>query len=351
MRVSSNTKTISINENCFDIVRLICTFTVFLGHFLSHFSIDNEILHGIAYFVRGVPVFFFLSGLFIARSLERYTTREFLVRRAIRIFPELWVCVFLNLAIILVSLQGRYGVKDILIYLGTQMTAFQFYTGNWLREYGVGVPNGALWTITVDLQFYFAAILIAKWLKGRKAKVWVIVIATAMIIDLALEKGKGLYPEIIYKLLQCNLIPFIWIFLIGMCVYYNRDRIIPRLVQCRWGLFIFYLAWQYVIPSQILKLFGGIRYNLITTVLMLFTLIGIGFSYKKRLSQDYSYSFYLYHMVIINFIINNIRREFTSIGEGIAVFVITMVLIGFLAVLSHRYVAGKLTKQLEKNLL
>ena len=47
-----------VNENCFDIIRLVCTFTVFFGHFLTHFNVDNAILHGIAYFVRGVPVFF-----------------------------------------------------------------------------------------------------------------------------------------------------------------------------------------------------------------------------------------------------------------------------------------------------
>ena len=96
----------NINDNCFDIIRLICTFTVFFGHFLTHFAVENELLHNIAYFVRGVPVFFFLSGLFIARSLERYNTGEFLKRRAIRIFPELWVCVLLNLVIILISLGG-----------------------------------------------------------------------------------------------------------------------------------------------------------------------------------------------------------------------------------------------------
>jgi len=106
MKDNNNTKAINFNDNCFDIIRMICTFSVFFGHFLTHFSVDNTILHDIAYFVRGVPVFFFLSGLFIARSLERYKTDEFLKRRAIRIFPELWVCVLVNLIIILMSIRG-----------------------------------------------------------------------------------------------------------------------------------------------------------------------------------------------------------------------------------------------------
>ena len=104
--MNANSAKVNINDNCFDIIRLFSTFLVFFGHFLTHFKIDDELLHGIAYFVRGVPVFFFMSGLFIARSLEQYKTGEFLKRRAIRIFPELWVCVLLNLAIILFSLGG-----------------------------------------------------------------------------------------------------------------------------------------------------------------------------------------------------------------------------------------------------
>lgn len=324
---------------------------MFFGHFLTHFSVDNTVLHGIAYFVRAVPVFFFLSGLFIARSLERYKTGEFLKRRAIRIFPELWVCVLVNLLIIIISLGGGYSLKDIIIYLGTQMTALQFYTGAWLRQYGVGVPNGALWTITVDIQFYIVAILIAKLMKGRKIKTWGVVIIAFMIIDLAFEKGKELYPEILYKLLQCNLVPFIWIFLIGMCVYYNREKIIPTIVRFKWVFVIAYLMWQYVIPGSIVKTFGGIRYNIFTTVLMLLMIIGIGFSFTKRFRQDYSYSFYLYHMVVINFVINNLFKGFASAGQFLITLICSIIAIGILAVLSRRYVAGSLTGRIENRLL
>ena len=108
------------------------------------------------------------------------------------------------------------------MYIGTQMTGFQFYTDEWLRDYGVGVPNGVLWSITVDIQFYIAAIFLVKWLKRKGIKAWSVVIAFGMILDWVLEKGKGLYPEIVYKLLQCNLVSFLWIFLIGMCVLQSK---------------------------------------------------------------------------------------------------------------------------------
>lgn len=104
--MSSSNTAFNINNNCFDIIRIICTFTVFSGHFFTHFDIENTVLHGMAYFFRGVPVFFFLSGMFIARSLERYNLREFLQRRVARIFPELWCCVLFNLVLILLIVPG-----------------------------------------------------------------------------------------------------------------------------------------------------------------------------------------------------------------------------------------------------
>lgn len=341
-------KKFNINDNCFDIIRIICTFTVFSGHFITHFGIENNMLHGMAYFLRGVPVFFFLSGLFIARSLERYDLREFLQRRVARIFPELWVCVLFNLALILLVVHA--GGADVLIYLATQMTIFQFFTGDWLRGYGVGVPNGALWTITVDIQFYLLAIILAKKLKSCKYKTWLLLIMTAMCMDLLLEKANMFYPVLVYKLLYVNLIPFIWIFLIGMCMYYYREKIAPVLIQKKYSMIILYFVWQYMVPVELNSIFSGIRYNLITTVIMLLMLAGIGFSWRWRSVQDYSYSFYLYHMVVINFVLNNFGKSFTS-REYIVIYIGSIIAIGLLAIISRKYIAGILTRKFEEKIL
>lgn len=299
--------------------------------------------------MRGVPVFFFLSGLFIARSLERYNTAEFLKRRVIRIFLELWVCVISNLVIILITYEGRHTFKDIIIYLATQMTAFQFYTGKWLREYGVGVPNGALWTITADIQFYIVAIFLAKWLKERKIYTWGVIIGLIMILDLRWKRSRDYIQKL--DINYYNAIWFLWIFLLGMCFYYNRDRLIPVFTKLKWLFVALYLIWQFVVPSPIVKVFGGVRYNVVTTILMLFMFTGIGFSFNRRFRQDYSYSYYLYHMVVINFMINNMVRTFDSNGQFILTLITFMVTIDILAVLSHKYVAGTITKKNEKKLL
>ena len=342
-----------INHNCFDIIRLFIAFIIFYGHFLFVFSIENNILIEVAYFVRGVPIFFFLSGLFIARSIERYSAREFLVRRAIRIYPELWVCVVFNLLIILLKYKpvNGFSFKDILIYFATQFTAFQFYTGDWLRGYGLGAPNGALWTISVDIQFYLFAIVFSKLLKKKSVKLWATLIILSMIFDFALEKTKIYYPEIIYKLLECNFLTFGWIFFLGMFIYHFQEKIIPIIVKIRWIVIVIYIAYQYFVPKSILQFFEGIRYNIITTILLLLMVAGIGFSFNKRLKRDFSYSFYLYHMVVLNFILNNFIHAKTTFIQTLVYFITAIIVISIFAFLSNTFIAGKLTKIIERKIL
>jgi peptidoglycan/LPS O-acetylase OafA/YrhL len=39
-------------------------------------------------------------------------------------------------------------------------TIFQYYTPDILRDWGVSAPNGSLWTIPVEIEFYTAIVLI-----------------------------------------------------------------------------------------------------------------------------------------------------------------------------------------------
>ena len=346
-----NNDSIDINKNCFDIIRLICTFTVFLGHFITHFGIENSALHEIAYFVRGVPVFFFLSGLLIARSLDRYDIKTYAVKRVTRIFPELWVCVLLNLGIILIFYHGARTIKDIIVYLFTQLTVFQFYTGNWLRSYGVGTPNGALWTITVDIQFYIIALLVVRILRKKSIKVWISTIFVFLIINIVIAKMQDHMPDMVWKVMQCCIIPFFWIFLTGMMVYYYKDQIILLLMKLKWVIIVLYCVWQYVIPSGFRGLFEGVRYNAVTTILLMGLIVSIGFSVTVRLREDYSYSFYLYHMVIINFVLNTVLSGFNSMVTVYLAIIATMAVISIPAVLSHLLVGKKLSHVLEKRIM
>lgn len=344
----SEIKKININDNSFDYIRITIAVIILLGHFIGHFQIENQILYKLAYIVRGVPLFFCLSGFLVARSVERYNLREFLEKRFFRIFPALWVCVGINL-IIIVCIAGYIpSLKDFFIYLITQFSFLQFYTGSWLSEYGVGVPNGALWTITTDIQFYFVVYYLDKLLRNTSKKVWIGVILFLAVLSLILEKYNNLYPEVVYKLLSVSLLPFLYIFIFGMMIYYKRDIIIPWVVRNSKAIIVLYLLWNFL-PETWTAIFNGIRYNIITTFLLMLSLFAIAYSFgSKRLKNDYSHSFYLYHMVVLNFIYHFFIKKLSNDVVSIVIFAIAFLTTSLLAYLSVHIVEKRLTNSLEE---
>jgi peptidoglycan/LPS O-acetylase OafA/YrhL len=65
--------------------------------------------------------------------------------------------------------------------LAAQLTIGQFYNPAFLRGFGVGVLNGSLWTIPVELQFYLLLPLLALFARRRPAG-WVVLAVTACVI-------------------------------------------------------------------------------------------------------------------------------------------------------------------------
>lgn len=64
------------------------------------------------------------------------------------------------------QVSGRSDITDFeeIVRLDTewtisQVTVFQFYTPSSIEIYGVGNPNGALWTISMELQVYVVIML------------------------------------------------------------------------------------------------------------------------------------------------------------------------------------------------
>ncbi|HAP8890462.1 TPA: acyltransferase, partial [Enterococcus faecium] len=145
----------------FTLLKLICAFQVMFGHLLSYFHMNAftvgnvDIVWWILSPFQGVPIFFALSSFFIWNSLSnrQQSLMEYAKKRFIRIYPELWIVVVFSI----ISITVLYGIKkhvfSFITWVVCQISIFQFWTPDFLRGYGMGCPNGPLWTITIFIQF------------------------------------------------------------------------------------------------------------------------------------------------------------------------------------------------------
>ena len=144
-----------------------------VAHAIGHTDLKNQLpawgrqVFDALMMLPGVPVFFVISGFLIAKSYEKNPAdlAGYFWRRGLRIFPALWVCLIFTLVVSAPSdFLARTSClsKTFFAWLAGQVSFFQFYNPEHFRGFGIGVANGALWTITVELQFYvFVPILIS----------------------------------------------------------------------------------------------------------------------------------------------------------------------------------------------
>jgi len=307
---------IDYNKNCLDVFRLIGTVQVFLGHAITHFAMENP-PHDAVYFVRGVPILFVLCGFLAAKALDKYDAKYWLVRRAQRILPAFWVCILVNSLIIALLYTTKPTVMEAAVYGLTQFLGLNFYTGGWLREYGVGTPNGVLWTIPVQIQFFVLAPVLRNVLKEKGIRTSAVCILALALLSILIERCGGVLPQMVYKLLGVTVIPYLYFLVAGMAAWYHRDRIIPALREKKWLVLTAYCVWKVAeMKLQLPGIVNGVMYNTVTTLLTAAVIFAFGFAFTWRMSRDYTFGFYLYHMVWVNIAIElgYVEWNFVVIG-------------------------------------
>ena len=310
------------HDNCLNLIRFIAAMQVLFGHAYAHLHVDRiivggdnssfdimPVLHWIAQSIPGVPIFFFLSGFLIWDSIGRTNGFGHYVRkRVFRVYPELWVSVMIEMISILVLYEKPIIWSRFLLFGVAQGTLFQFWTPDFLREYGCGVPNGSLWTISVIVQYYIVAWVLHKFLKKKNQKWWFALFGISVVLGLIKPVIGSCLPSIIGKLYSQTVLPYMWLFLSGCFVSDRFDLIINPIKKYWWTIALTFIAWRFFVQFDID--IGG--YGVLSSLLP--CLAGIGFAYvfpKFNIKTDISYGVYIYHMIIINAMI---QLGFT--GEG-----------------------------------
>jgi peptidoglycan/LPS O-acetylase OafA/YrhL len=104
----------------------------------------------------GVEVFFVISGFVIANSASKSSPTEFLLGRALRLYPAVWVCATATLLVLV--LFGHGPVSEIIVpYIHAMTLVPKGVTHQWL--------DGVYWTLAAEVAFYglvFCAMLTKK---------------------------------------------------------------------------------------------------------------------------------------------------------------------------------------------
>jgi peptidoglycan/LPS O-acetylase OafA/YrhL len=308
---------VSLSENNFDLIRLTAALQVCVMHVLhslpppistSPVLIPMEVLSG-------VPIFFFISGFLISRSFEKTSSlRDYARNRALRIFPALHVCVLINL--LLVAATGYFAtvhvhLVDLLALYVAKTTFFQFYNPDFMRGFGDGVLDGSLWTVCVELQFYFLIPVIYKiFVYGKSNRAVNITLLVLIALSLACNRALYLYQgeyatAVGWKLARVSFLPWIYMFLTGMLVQRNfglASRILRRhslLIALPLYLVVGFVLVRYF-GFRIDNGFSPLLFLPLVAVTLIAAYTAPSLSRKLLAGQDISYGVYIYHAPVMN---------------------------------------------------
>lgn len=323
-------------KNNFDLVRLMAALQVAIVHGFEHLGVEQgRVFVNFISIFPGVPIFFVISGFLISASWERDSSLGSYIRnRVLRIYPALWACLLFSVLTVYLVYPFDTNIPEFFSWVLAQTTFVQFYNPEFLRGYGVGVLNGSLWTIPVELQFY--VLLPFLYLFFDRIGWRPLALLLFLLIFVGLNQiyigSRGQSEGVIVKLFGVSILPYLYMFLIGVLLQRNLAFVEKYLAsKALLWLLVFLVT---AAASRMLGFnYSGNDLNPILAISIALLTISFSYSYTARFStllkgNDISYGVYIYHMVIVNVLVHS--KIFTP-GLSFFVMLISTVLIAYLS--------------------
>lgn len=317
------TDVLKADRNYFNLLRLFAALQVTFFHFDYFVNPikNNDVLNFVKrflWFFPGVNIFYFISGFLIWHSITHLkgNIRSFYFNRFMRIYPGLWAALLFSV-LALAAFGQLTDISDYLkpfsLWLIGQMTLFQYYTPAFLRDYGCGTPNGVLWTVIVEVQFYLLApflfLIINKIKSITLQNTFLLVLAAISFFFNQYEERLGL-PLTLYKIFYFSVFNFFYLFCIGILVYLNLNKLQPLFKK---GLYLLttcliMLALVCSVYNVQLNRYEADWFSLCINLLLASVVFSFAFSRVEHNvsffdKNDFSYGLYLYHMPIVNILL------------------------------------------------
>ena len=311
-------------------LRLIFALQVVITHTVSHVDPSLTLPALISNFP-GVPAFFFVSGFLIYSSYLNAPGWRYFENRFLRLFPALVVVTLSGCGIILIALGWNSFLNSYEIFIFwfvSQITFGQAYNPELFRTVGVGVINGSLWTITVELIFYLLVPILV-FLQRRFRFALVVLIFTSLLIY---TNGSYWMNWIIYRnksafdLLELTPIVWGWMFGFGILAVDHFHQIKRLLIFA--PILLIPMVMMAVGGDGFLFAASGNRLGLFYFICYAAMILWVAFWLPAiRLPFDFSYGAYIWHMPIINLLL---VFDFSNFPLAIAATIVAAALSWFL---------------------
>lgn len=300
-------------DNNFDLVRLFAALQVVFFHIQNRLEIYIPNVKWFSH-LPGVPIFFTVSGFLITASFLRSNSlKSYFIKRYLRIYPAIYALIILTTVSCLVF--GCFGCSEMLTkqYL-KWVVKWCSYDQNCspplMSSFGIGTPNGSLWTIPVELSFYILLPLFF----CCKRRLWLNVIAVTLCIVSLLTNYLFFSWDWFFQngwqhTFSMSLIPHLFWFLFGALMYINWD-VVKSFVENKFFVYFSFLVCFTLLDAVIPVIGTSVQMQvktgigLMMNILLSLTTISAAFSFTRAARMlkgyDISYGVYLYHGLLIN---------------------------------------------------
>jgi peptidoglycan/LPS O-acetylase OafA/YrhL len=338
---------ISRNNN-FDLLRLFAALQVLYTHSVIHLNLwpGPHWLYLLLRSLPGVPIFFVISGFLVTDSyLRSLSAGGFAIRRILRIYPALIV----NIAMVemIVAITGGFSpLVDALNYVAYLTVFAVTASANWADFFfdspyiSAGMferypTTGVLWTLTVELTFYFALpLLIEAW--RRSPKIGAFYLASFGLLSMYLSLHFNVSDKW-NTFVSLSIGPYFWIFAFGVAarLYWSNVRLIFEDRAAIWLIVL--VTSNMFLPEGSAPNFYSHPSLIVfaTATLMAGTVISVAFTHPRPevlRGYDISYGVYLWHILPIYTMIilgwtERLRYWPVIVGASIALALLSFVLV------------------------
>ena len=292
------------HKNNFDFIRLFLALGVFLYHTDELTQIPDFRIFGMASSAAiAVHSFFIVSGFLIFMSYEKSSSlKRYFSKRIRRIAPgyiavTLLCFLFLGLLSTL-PLKEYFSSPDSIRYLLANLTTLNFLQltlPGVFTDHHYTAVNGALWTIKIEVAFYFIVPLIVYFIhRFKPARVLLLVFVFSALYYFAMSHLYREEQDPIFLVLQRQLPAQMMLFSMGALLYYHFDLFKRYSTMLLAAAITIYLVQNFTDKELLYPL-----YTISLAIIVIY--LALIFPYIGHISRygDLSYGIYIWHFPTI----------------------------------------------------